>query len=49
MNRSKIDIIGENSFLKIKNIDKMLIDGAHLSSNKIFNQVYLDIFSKVKK
>ncbi|MDC0940802.1 hypothetical protein OAR75_00435 [Candidatus Pelagibacter sp.] len=49
MKSHKIDIIGEDSLLKIKNLDKMLVDGAHLSSNKIVNQVYIDIFSKVKK
>ena len=39
MKRSKIDIIGENSLLKIKNVDKILLDGIHLSSNKIIKQV----------
>ena len=49
MKSHTIDIIGADRLLKIKNLDKMLVDGAHLSSNKIVNQVYIDIFSKVKK
>jgi len=49
MKEKKIDFIGANSLLKIKKIDKILFDGIHLSSNKIVNQVNLEIFDNIQK
>ena len=49
MKEKKIDFIGANSLLKIKNIDKILLDGIHLSSNKIVNQVNSEIFNNIEK
>ena len=49
MKEKKVDFIGANSLLKIKNIDKILLDGIHLSSNKIVNQVNSEIFNNIQK
>ena len=49
MKEKKIDFIGVNSLLKIKNVDKILLDGIHLSSNKIVNQVNSEIFNNIQK
>tara|TARA_B100000787_G_scaffold29943_1_gene20011 strand:- start:3105 stop:4085 length:981 start_codon:yes stop_codon:yes gene_type:complete len=49
MKRQKIDFIGTNNLLKIKNVDKILLDGIHLSSNKIVNQVSSEIFNNIQK
>ena len=49
LKRQGIDFIGTNSLLKIKNVDKILLDGIHLSSNKIINQVSSEIFNNIEK
>ena len=48
MNWKKIDFIGANSLLKIKNFDKILVDGIHLSPNEIVNKINLEILDNIQ-
>ena len=48
MNYKKIDFVGANSLLKIKNFDKILVDRIHLTPNEIINKINLEILDNIQ-